>query len=81
MAAVYTFTFIASGHAKVAMTMNNTDTESEPFFAVLATNYPKALKKVIALKLPHIGAESDVQILSVQEEYEDEQKDDKEIAN
>jgi len=68
MASIYTFTFEPSSTKKIIDNIEN----SEPFYAVLEKTYPKALAKVLKMKLPGIDSGDDLKLISVQEEYEDD---------
>lgn len=49
----------------------NVDLESEPFVSVYASNYEKAVKKILKLRLLHVESEEDLQFNSCQEEIDD----------
>lgn len=60
----FIFTFEPDFKTKV---VNQTE-DAECFYQVMSTTYPKALDKVLKLKLPNITSESDLKLISVQEE-------------
>lgn len=60
----FIFTFEPDFSTKV---VNKTE-DAECFYQVMSTNYPAALNKVLKLKLPNITSESDLKLISVQEE-------------
>ena len=60
----FIFTFEPDFSTKV---VNKTE-DAECFYQVMSTNYPAALNKVLKLKLPNITSESDLNLVSVQEE-------------
>jgi hypothetical protein len=64
MASSYLWTFYFKGAAKIL-----NEGEEEPFAAVIATTYEKAVKKIIKLKLPYVTSEEELKFGSVSEEY------------
>jgi|GEM_PF-5121196 hypothetical protein len=64
MASSYLWTFYFKGAAKIL-----NEGEEEPFAAVIATTYEKAVKKIIKLKLPYVASEEELKFGSVSEEY------------
>ena len=62
----YAFTFTFSYTKKIQSDIEN----EEPFVTVYATNYERAVKKVLKLRLPNIEDESDLVFISAQEELD-----------
>ena len=68
MATSFIFKFYICGYAKAVISMNTADAESDPYETVCATTYPKAVKIVLALKLPSVTTEKDLQFYSAEDE-------------
>ena len=64
MASGYLWTFYFKGAAKVL-----NESEDEPFAAVIATTFEKAVKKFVKLKIPYVNGEDELRFGSVSEEF------------
>ena len=67
MASKYLFTFTFVNAARV---LNTSEEGEEPYVSVFASNYLRAVKKVLKLNLPYIENEEDIKFLSCSEEFE-----------
>lgn len=67
MASRYLFTFGFGISAKVL----NNNSDDDPYVAVYATTYLRAVKKVLKLKLPFVETEEDLKFSSCAEELQE----------